>query len=222
MTLPRFQPILARAAAIAILGGAGALAAVVALRPGEADRPAAPKAAPSKAVASRPVPPRAKPTPAPSAVPGPVRVQRILPIGERIAFGDTHWNEEGVPPGPVTITVDLKAQTLSVFRGGFEIGATAILYGADEKPTPLGAYPITAKYKHHVSSIYGSPMPYSLRLTDDGIMVHGTEVAWGYATHGCIGVPVKFARLLFDAAEKGDRVIITDGRPLLKVGDPIA
>ena len=55
-------------------------------------------------------------------------------------------------------------------------------------------------------------MPYMLRLTNDGISIHGSEVEWGYATHGCVGVPVKFAKLLFGVASVGDKVIITSGK----------
>ncbi|MEH3158940.1 MAG: L,D-transpeptidase family protein [Sphingomonas taxi] len=193
--------------AIAALGLAAALAAP----PGSAPRPAAPvKAIRTAAVARPPAPPAA---PAPTPTPAPLTVKRILPIGP-ITFGDYAWDAKGVPAGPLTITVDLAAQTLSVFRGGYEIGATAILYGTDDKPTPLGTFPITMKDARHVSSLYGAPMPYTMRLTDDGVSIHGTEVAWGYATHGCIGVPVAFARLLFAEAKLGDRVIVTRGKTL--------
>ncbi|WP_294138425.1 L,D-transpeptidase family protein [Sphingomonas sp.] len=155
----------------------------------------------------------AAPAPSPTPVPEPLAVKRVLDIGP-IKFGDYAWDTKGIPDGPVVITVDLAAQVLSVFRGGYEIGAAAILYGTDDKPTPLGTFPITMKDARHVSSIYGAPMPYTLRLTDDGVSVHGTEVAWGYATHGCIGVPTAFARLLFAEAKLGDRVIITRGKTL--------
>ncbi len=40
-------------------------------------------------------------------------------------------------------------------------------------------------------------MPYMLRLTGDGVAIHDSKVEWGYATHGCIGVPVAFAKALF-------------------------
>lgn len=155
--------------------------------------------------------PASVPTPAPA--PAPLTVKRVLDIGP-IKFGDYAWDTKGIPDGPVVITVDLAAQVLSVFRGGYEIGAAAILYGTDDKPTPLGSFPITMKDARHVSSIYGAPMPYTLRLTDDGVSVHGTEVAWGYATHGCIGVPTAFAKLLFGEAKLGDHVIITRGKSL--------
>ena len=166
-----------------------------------------------------PPPSNASPAPTPTPTPGPLVVKRVLDIGP-IKFGDYAWDTKGVPDGPIVITVDLAAQVLSVFRGGYEIGAAAILYGTDDKPTPLGSFPITMKDAHHVSSIYGAPMPYTLRLTDDGVSVHGTEVAWGYATHGCIGVPTAFARLLFAQAKLGDHVIITRGKTLA-TGQPI-
>ncbi|WP_249340756.1 L,D-transpeptidase family protein, partial [Sphingomonas sp. 2SG] len=157
--------------------------------------------------------PTPEPRPIARPTPNPLIVKRVLDIGP-IKFGDYTWDDAGVPAGPLIVTVDLAAQTLSVFRDGYEIGTTAILYGADDKPTPLGSFPILMKDAHHVSSLYGAPMPYTMRLTNDGVAVHGTEVAWGYATHGCIGVPTAFAKLLFREAKVGDRVIITRGKTL--------
>ena len=98
--------------------------------------------------------------------------------------------------------------------GGYEIGATAILYGADSNPTPLGQHVITQKKVHHISNLYGAPMPYMMRLTNDGVAIHASDIKQGLATHGCIGVPLPFARLLFAQAKLGDRVIITRGKRL--------
>lgn len=206
----------------AIIGGA-ALAAM-----GAATLvPARPAAAPPVRTAAAPQPrPAAKPpAPGPAATPAhapQLVVKRILDIPGPIRFGEYYWDAEGIPEtGPLVITVDLEAETMSVFRDGYEIGATAILYGADEKPTPLGVYPITQKKKHHVSNLYGAPMPYMMRLTDDGVAIHASQVEMGAATHGCIGVPLPFAKLLFAQAKLGDRVIITRGKRL-GVGGVIA
>jgi lipoprotein-anchoring transpeptidase ErfK/SrfK len=158
--------------------------------------------------------------PRPSPTPEPLVVKSVLPISGPLKFGEHHWDETRGVSGPLVITVDLEAQVLSAFRGGHEIGAAAILYGDNDKPTPLGHFPITEKDAVHFSSIYGSPMPYMLRLTNDGISVHGAEVEWGYATHGCIGVPVAFAKKLFKVAKLGDVVIITRGK-MIGVGQPI-
>ena len=148
-------------------------------------------------------------------------VKRILPIEGAIKYGEWHWDEQGAPAtGATVVTVDLKANVLSVFRDGYEIGATAILTGFGDKPTPLGVFPITEKDRDHVSSLYDAPMPYMLRLTNDGISIHATKVENGYVTHGCIGIPDAFAAKLFAAAKLGDRVIVTDGAKL-GMGDAI-
>ena len=143
-------------------------------------------------------------------------VKRILPIDGPIKYGEWHWNTDGVPAdGKIIMTVDLKARVISVFKGGYEIGAAAVLLGTDEHPTPLGTFPITRKQRHNVSEKYNNaPMPYSMFLTSDGVALHGSDVENGYASHGCIGMPDQFAAKVFAIAKKGDRVIITDGETL--------
>ncbi len=140
-------------------------------------------------------------------------IKRILPIEGAIKYGEWHWDETGAPAGPIVITVDLDARVISVFRDGYEIGAAAVLLGTEDTPTPLGVFPITEKDKDHVSNIYtGAPMPYMQRLTNDGITLHGSEVAKGYASHGCVGMPDDFAAKLFAVTKLGDKVYITRGK----------
>lgn len=143
-------------------------------------------------------------------------IRSILDVRKRMHFGDFVWNDRNVPKGPVWVRVDLKSQLISVFRAGHEIGTAVILYGADEKKTPEGVFPVIAKIKDHKSATYdGAPMPYTLRLTQDGVAIHGSDVRWGAATHGCVGVPVEFARKLFEEVSKGDQVlVISDKRDL--------
>ena len=172
---------------------------------------------------SAPKPLAAAPKPAATQaapVNSPFVVKSILKIDEPIKFGQFFWDESAAATGPIVVTVDLEARTLSVFRDGHEIGATAILKGYGTKPTPTGVFPITEKDAKHVSNIYDAPMPWMLRLTSDGITIHGSKVERGYATNGCIGVPNEFAKRLFGVASMGDKVIITDGKRL-GVGQPI-
>ena len=136
-------------------------------------------------------------------------IKSLLNVPDRMTYGDYRWDDQGVPAGKLWIRVDLKSQLISVFRGGDEIGTAVILYGADGVPTPTGKFPILAKMKDHVSATYDdAPMPYTLRLTRDGVSIHASDVRWGYATHGCIGVPAGFAAKLFQAAAVGDEVQI--------------
>lgn len=200
--------LLAIAGVLLVVLGVRALGDVVTLVTAPAPRAVAP-------------PPKPSPAPRPAPVPdSPFVVRSILSIPGPIRFGQFYWDETKGEPGPLVITVDLAARVLSVFENGHEIGTTAILKGYGDKPTPLGVFPITQKDAHHVSNIYDAPMPWMLRLTNDGVSIHGSKVERGYATNGCIGVPDGFAEKLFRLAKLGDKVIITDGKQM-KIGDPI-
>jgi lipoprotein-anchoring transpeptidase ErfK/SrfK len=139
-------------------------------------------------------------------------VKSVLQVPARMQYGDFKWDDAGVPAGPLWIRVDTRAQLISVFRAGHEIGTAVILYGADGLETPAGKFPILAKLKDHHSATYDAPMPYTLRLTKDGVAIHASDVRWGLATHGCVGVPEGFAKQLFAAASVGDEVFVV-GNP---------
>lgn len=170
-----------------------------------------PKAAPA------PPPPapavKSAPAPAPAIrVPGadfPVR--RVIEVDRPMTYGDYAWDETGAGVGELRVLVDLDGEMLRAFRGGREIGRAVILYGTDGKPTPTGSFRITERKIDHVSNIYGAPMPFMLRLTNDGIAIHGSMVERGGATRGCIGIPDEFAALLFEEARLGTRVTIVSG-----------
>ena len=202
--------------ALALLG---ASAALWALSPG----PAATDATPSRtAVASRTVSPdlpaaarqgrillsegQLKEALATGTIDRPIK--SLLEVKAPLHFGDYAWNDTAIPAGPTWIRVDLGAQLISVFRGVHEIGTAVIVYGGDNKETPIGTLHILGKARDHQSSIYEAEMPYTLRLTDDGVSIHGSNVRWGAATHGCIGVPLAFAERLFGATAVGDEVVI--------------
>jgi lipoprotein-anchoring transpeptidase ErfK/SrfK len=175
----------------------------------------------AEAPRAAPIAPKVALQPAPAPVDSPFVVKSVLPIKDPIKFGQYFWDAgQGPADGTLVITVDLEARTISVFRDGHEIGAAAILKGYGDKPTPVGVFPITEKDADHVSNIFDAPMPYMLRLTNDGVSIHGSKVEKGYATNGCIGVPEKFAKLVFDQAKLGDSVIVSDGKRI-GVGDPI-
>jgi lipoprotein-anchoring transpeptidase ErfK/SrfK len=212
-------------------GGATMLAILIVSASPAHDSPHLPDAVrpPSRAVPPAQVTPAprvaAMSTPAPIAAAkpvasGPFVVRRILRIDKPLRHGDWYWDDADVPPGPIVITVDLQAEMLSVFRGGYEIGTAVVNYGDEAYMTPLGTFPITQKDADHSSSIYDAKMPYMLRLTNDGVTIHGADVAWDHATHGCIAVPTPFARKLFNVVKLGDRVIITRGK-MMGVGDAI-
>jgi hypothetical protein len=142
------------------------------------------------------------------------KVKSVLNVAAPLSYGEYVWDDKGVPPGPIWVMVDLRRQLISVFRGPHEIGTAVTLYGADEVPTPTGRFRILERDKDHKSNLYNSaPMPYMMRLTRDGVAIHGSDVRKGYATHGCVGVPTAFARQLFKQARVGDEVFIVGVKP---------
>ncbi|MCT2559488.1 L,D-transpeptidase family protein [Tsuneonella sp. YG55] len=209
--------------AAVLLGLGGAALATGAVGRSATDRSASAKVVPaakSKAAAG----PAAEAGKAPPTAAADTRftVKRILPIDGPIKYGEWHWDDKGVPDGPLVMTVDLDARVLSVFKGGYEIGAAAVLIGTDEYPTPLGTFPILFKQRHNVSEKYdNAPMPWSMFLTRDGVAIHGGSVVEnGYASHGCISGPDAFVSKIFAIAKPGDRVVITRGETI-GMGDKI-
>lgn len=158
----------------------------------------------------------------PNLVQSAIGPYRRLVVGRQLLHGEFVWNEEGVPPGRAQILVDLSAQTLSVIRSGHEIGRAVILYGTDEQPTPTGRFPIMEKDADHVSNLYEARMPFMMRLTRDGVAIHGSNVRYGWASRGCVGVPTEFAERLFRLARVGDVVTIVGGTPPAAAPRPAA
>ncbi|NJM51709.1 MAG: L,D-transpeptidase family protein [Sphingomonadales bacterium] len=140
------------------------------------------------------------------------RVHTIAELDAPLYYGDYFWDESGAPRARAEIVVDLKEEQIYVYRGGVEIGRAVITRGWENYETPTGTFPILEKDADHYSSTYdNAPMPYNLRLTWKGVAIHGAEVDDESATHGCIGVPLEFARTLFKNVRVGDKVVITRG-----------
>jgi len=138
----------------------------------------------------------------------PAGTKSLLKTDSKMRHGEYKWHDDGVPPGKLTIWVDLRTQLISVFRGGHEIGTSVIVYGAETMQSPVGRFPILSKHRDYHSRAYDAPMPYSLFITTTGVALHGSPMSSRRATHGCIGLPVQFARLVFEVAKTGDEVRI--------------
>ncbi len=135
-------------------------------------------------------------------------VRSLINVPKQLNYGDFAWDDTARTAGPVWIRIDLARQLVSVFRGEDEIGTAVILYGAPNKPTPKGTFRVIAKATDHYSRSYDAPMPFMLRLTDDGIAIHASRVRPNGATHGCLGVPLRFAEKLYAVTGMGTEVFI--------------
>lgn len=130
---------------------------------------------------------------------------------EQMKPGDYLWAPQVAPDGPVTMIVSLKAQRAFVYRNGVPIAVSTISSGKPGHATPIGVFTILQKEVDHHSNLYGStPMPYMQRLTWDGIALHAGNLPGYPASHGCIRLPLAFAKLLYGVTRLGLTVVITD------------
>lgn len=125
--------------------------------------------------------------------------------------GEFIWAPQVAPEGPVLIIVSLATQRLIAYRNGIPIGVSTVSTGMDGHETPAGVFTILQKNVDHRSNIYdNAPMPYMQRLTWDGIALHAGNLPGHPASHGCIRLPLDFARHLYGVTRLGLTVIVTD------------
>jgi lipoprotein-anchoring transpeptidase ErfK/SrfK len=125
--------------------------------------------------------------------------------------GQFIWRPENAADGPVKIVVSLPLQRAFVLRGGVLIGVSTVSTGQPGYDTPAGTFTILEKQVDHRSTLYDdAPMPYMQRLTWDGVALHAGKVTGLPESHGCIRLPLRFAKILYAATPKGATVIVTD------------
>jgi lipoprotein-anchoring transpeptidase ErfK/SrfK len=125
------------------------------------------------------------------------------------------WKPDPSASGPVKVVVSLPLQVAYVFKGRILIGTSSVSTGLPGYDTPTGAFPILAKDVDHRSSLYeDAPMPYMQRLTWDGVALHGGKVTGQPASHGCVRLPLAFAKKLYAETSLGAEVVIIDEAPL--------
>jgi lipoprotein-anchoring transpeptidase ErfK/SrfK len=120
-----------------------------------------------------------------------------------------------VPTGTLLVIVSIDQQRATLYSNGTAVASTKVSTGTKTHPTPMGVFSVIQKNRHHVSNIYGAPMPYMQRLTWSGTALHTGPLPGYPASHGCIRLPDDFAQLLWKATKLGARVIVTrdDVRP---------
>jgi len=120
-------------------------------------------------------------------------------------------SSEPVSGGPVAIVISLPAQTAFVYQDGRLVGMSTVSTGKRGHRTPTGTFPILQKRVFHRSNLYSNaPMPYMQRLTWSGVALHAGQLPGYPASHGCIRLPMAFARFLFDTTEIGTVAMVTD------------
>lgn len=146
------------------------------------------------------------------------------------------WDGDGVSGAP-KIRINLNEQQAYYYKGSQLVGLAPVSTGVEGRRTPRGSYKITQKSPDHKSSLYGviknvatgeivnddadtrkhragpgevferAPMPYFMRF-NGGIGMH-TGFLPGYAaSHGCVRMPDRMAKVFFENTPLGTPVIV--------------
>ena len=115
---------------------------------------------------------------------------------------------------PIMAIVSIKSQRVTFYDAEGWILRAPVSTGTTGRETPAGVFAVIEKNKDHHSSMYDDAwMPNMLRITWNGIALHGGPLPGYAASHGCVRMPFDFAEKVFDKAPMGMRVIISpDGR----------
>src|SRR3954453_20164414 len=110
---------------------------------------------------------------------------------------------------PIMAIVSIKSQKVTIYDAKGWILRAPVSTGTAGRETPAGVFSVLEKDKDHRSSLYDDArMPHMLRITWNGIALHGGPLPGYAASHGCVRMPFGFAEKLFDKTWIGMRVII--------------
>jgi hypothetical protein len=111
---------------------------------------------------------------------------------------DSRWIADVPTAGTTKMVISLSDQMAWVYRGEKK-----------DHESPVGQFPILAKEMFHRSNRYSNaPMPFMLRLNRWGVALHGGVVPGYPASHGCIRLPMAFAKKLYGVVKTGDVIFI--------------
>lgn len=129
----------------------------------------------------------------------------------RLTF-NTWVNDELLnrPGAEKTIVIELGNQRGQCLVDGQVAMDFPVCTGTSHHGTPTGNFRITEKDVHHYSNLYHCPMPYFMRLTNDGIGLHVGDVFRVPASHGCIRMTHEACTALFRTLPHGTRVCIRE------------
>ncbi|WAU85314.1 L,D-transpeptidase family protein [Streptomyces sp. Qhu-G9] len=110
------------------------------------------------------------------------------------------------------LCVSKTSRTLRWMIDGRTVSTMDVRFGSRSTPTREGVFNVYFKSRHHVSTLYDSPMPYAMFFSGGQAVHYSSDfAATGYygASHGCVNVrdEGKIASL-FAQVRNGDKVVV--------------
>ena len=166
---------------------------------------------------------------------GLVRLAALATLGALIAAPPADAAEKKARPAParpaqptettapraagetIMAIVSIKSQKVTVYDADGWIFSAPVSTGTKGRETPAGVFAVVQKNRDHRSNMYDDAwMPHMLRITWNGIALHGGPLPGYAASHGCVRMPFGFAEKLFDKVPMNTRIIISpnDAEPM--------
>lgn len=113
------------------------------------------------------------------------------------------------------VCVDLKSQTVWIAKRGLTTwGPYAIRSGRDGYETRKGSFHVQSKDIDHVSSIFGSPMPYAMFFSGgQAFHISDRYLYDPLGSHGCVHILPKVAQAMWDRVHVGTAVQVFGRKP---------
>jgi lipoprotein-anchoring transpeptidase ErfK/SrfK len=170
--------------------------------------PSPPVADPAK-VAPPPIVIEPAPVPAPKPAKPPAPAAKKKAFSDGLKPGQYVWEKRANDAKDLRIIAVIDIQRIYIFDGDTLVAFSTISSGKKGHATPTGAFKILQKNVDHKSNIYSNaPMPYMQRLTWDGIALHAGHIPGYAASHGCLRLPLPFAKALFGVTKMDQSVIV--------------
>jgi lipoprotein-anchoring transpeptidase ErfK/SrfK len=123
--------------------------------------------------------------------------------------GQYLWRDVPASAGPERVVIGLSDQLAYLYRGNMLVAVATISTGRFDKPSPTGIFAVLDKKPFYRSKKYdNAPMPWMQRIDQYGIALHGGYNPGYPASHGCIRLPLAFAKKLYTITDIGTPVYI--------------
>ncbi|CAM5457932.1 ErfK/YbiS/YcfS/YnhG OS=Streptomyces canus OX=58343 GN=AQI96_28810 PE=4 SV=1 [Streptomyces canus] len=110
------------------------------------------------------------------------------------------------------LCISKTSRTLRWMIDGRTVTTVPVRFGSVGTPTREGVFSVYWKSRHHVSTLYDSPMPYAMFFSGGQAVHYSADfAAHGYAgaSHGCVNVRDEAAIAgLFAQVRNGDKVVV--------------
>lgn len=110
------------------------------------------------------------------------------------------------------LCISKTSRTLRWMIDGRTVMTVPVRFGSVGTPTREGVFSVYWKSRHHVSTLYDSPMPYAMFFSGGQAVHYSADFAAnGYAggSHGCVNVRDEAAIAdLFNQVRNGDKVVV--------------